>query len=96
MHQTEYQKHLAQRGRYTDTRDLDAAGQFKPFFHGDRIKVEGPMGTRFGRVGMTTGERPAFLLMHRSTDMGSWDVLGPEDKVTAVKNGSRYIPVAEG
>lgn len=92
----QYKRHLARRGQCTDTRDLDAASQFKPFFRGDRIRVEGPAGTRFGRVGMTTGTRPAFLLMHRSTDIGSWDVLGPEDKITGIKRGSRYIPHTAG
>jgi hypothetical protein len=89
---TPYEKHLAKRGYHTDTTDLDSASQFKPFFHGDRIKVEGPMGIRFGRVGMTTGVKPAFLLMHRSTDIGSWDVLGKDDKIIAVKCRGRYVP----
>lgn len=86
-----YKQHLARRGQYTDTTDLDAASQFKPHFHGPRIKVAGPAGTRFGTVGMTTGVKPAFLLMHRRTDIGSWDVLGPEDMVIAVKARSRYV-----
>jgi hypothetical protein len=37
--------------------------------------------------------KPAFLLMHRSSDIGSWDVLGPEDKVIAAKSGSKYREV---
>lgn len=60
---------------------------------GARVRVEGPMGTRTGTIGCTTGWRPAFLLMHRSSDIGSWDVLGPDDKVTAVKRGSTYVKV---
>jgi hypothetical protein len=90
---TAYERHLARRGQYTDTADLDAASQFKPFFHGDRIKVSGPMGVRFGRVGITTGTKPAFLLMHRITDIGSWDVLGKDDKIISVKCKGRYTPV---
>ena len=92
---TLYEQHMAARperidGHWVDTSEQDAASQFKPYFHGPRIKVTGPSGTRFGTVGMTSGWRPAFLLMHRSTDIGSWDVLGPDDKIVAVKYGSHY------
>lgn len=92
-HWTEYERHIARRGQPTDTTDLDAAGQFKRYVRGPRIKVTGPAGTRFGTVGMTTGWKPAFLLMHRRTDIGSSDVLGPGDQVIAVKVGSRYRAV---
>jgi hypothetical protein len=93
MAMTSYENHLAQRGP-TDTVDLDAAAQFKEYFRGPRIKVQcGSEPPRFGTVGMTTGTRPAFLLMHRSNDMGSSDVLGPNDHVVAVKCGSRYCSV---
>jgi len=95
---SEYERHMARRPKYdgehwTDTAELDAAGQFKPWFHGPRIKVAGPWGTRFGTVGMTTGWRPAFLLMHRSSDIGSSDLLGPDDHVVAVQRNGRYVPV---
>ena len=86
-----YEQHLIRRGQYTDTSDLDAAGQFKPYFRGPRIRVDGPAGIRTGTVGMTTGWRPAFLLMHRVTDSGSSDVLGPEDRIVAVQYGRRYV-----
>lgn len=85
----DYEHHLRTRRPFTDTSDLDAAGQFKAYFRGPRIKVEGPMGTRFGRVGMTTGEQPAFLLIHRASDLGSWDVLGPADKITGIQQTER-------
>lgn len=91
---TEYEKHMARRGQYTDTSDLDSAGQFKRYYHGPRVKVSGPLGIRFGVVSMTTGTRPAFLLMHRVTDTGSWDVLGPDDKIIAVKSCGRYHHIA--
>lgn len=90
-----YDLHMSTRGTYqghaTDTADLDAASQFKPYYHGERIRVtrdygDGETHTRTGTVGMTTGWRPAFLLMARSNSMGSSDVLGPEDKIVAVRD----------
>ena len=50
-----------------------------------RVDREAPEGKRTaeyvrrGRVGMTTGYKPAFLLMHRTTDIGSSDVLDAWD-----------------
>lgn len=46
---------------------------------------------RTGIVSRTTGWVPALLLIHRSNDIGSSDVLGPQDRITAVKRGRRYI-----
>jgi hypothetical protein len=60
---------------------------FIPYFESQaRIEVvtkypEGEAYKRRGRVGVTTGWRPTFLLMHRISDVGSGDVLGPNDKV---------------
>lgn len=106
---TEYERWVASKGSYhyspgdreghlMDYSSLDAAGQFKPYFRGPRIKVtttypDGETFTRFGTVGVTTGWRPVFLLMKRSDSVGSSDVLGPDDKVVAVKTGSHYRPV---
>jgi len=71
------------------------APQFAPYLHSDtRIKVRGPWGTRTGTVGITTGWRPAFLLMARTSAHGSSDLLGPEDQIIAVKRGRVYVPVA--
>ena len=49
------------------------------YFNGPRVKItttykDGETYTRTGRIGRTTGWRPAFLLMHRSSDSGSSDV----------------------
>lgn len=84
-----YDAHMRRRGP-TDTIHLDAVPQFKRYYHGERIKVEGPLGVRFGVVGMSTGPQPVFLLVHRITDTGSWDTLGPDDKIVGVKVGSHY------
>jgi hypothetical protein len=48
---------------------------------------------RTGTIGATTGWRPAFLLMHRSSDHGSSDLLSEQCRVTAVQVGRRYVPV---
>ena len=69
------------RNRYADRfdpSDLEAAADIRRWFVTTtaRVKVEGPMGTRFGRISTTTGWKPSFLLMHRCTDHGSWDLLG--------------------
>jgi hypothetical protein len=93
MSRNNYDSFMSRRAVSIDTANLDAASQFKPFFDGPRIKVEGPTGIRFGVVSMTTGHKPVFLLVHRDTDTGSSDVLGKDDKVIAVKNGSGYVPV---
>lgn len=73
--------------------DADLAEKFWPYYaSGARIKVTSPGGfTRTGTVGVTTGWRPAFLLMHRSDAMSSWDVLSASDEVVAVKRGRRYV-----
>jgi hypothetical protein len=75
------------------------APQFKPYYRsGARIKVRttfpsGQTWERTGIVGATTGWRPAFLLVHRSTNLGSSDVLSERDVVIAVQNGRNYMPV---
>jgi hypothetical protein len=72
----------------------ELAPEFIRWFNsGDRIKVKNDEYVRTGTVGVTTGWRPAFLLMHRSSDHGSGDVLGPNDQVTAVRYGRQYRDV---
>lgn len=87
-------------GSKWDTTALDAAPQFAAYFGtGQRIRVtrtyeSGETDTRTGRVSRTTGWRPAFLLMSRSNALGSSDVLGPDDVITAVQDSrGRYVPV---
>lgn len=64
---------------------------------GQRIRVANTRYdyVRTGTVGATGGWRPAFLLMHRSSDVGSSDILGPDDVITHVQYGRRYVPVAD-
>lgn len=88
-----------QHGERFDDSDLRAAKHFAPYYrNGVRLKVrrdygDGEYHERTGTVGKTTGWKPAFLLMHRSSDRGSSDVLGPEDEITHVHNGRQYVPV---
>lgn len=101
---------LIERGRKQwgdkyDPSDLLAAQHFAPFyFSKERVKVSdsrtqdnreyGGAWIRTGTVGMTTGWKPAFLLMHRSSDTGSSDVLSNYDTIIAIRNKrERYIPV---
>lgn len=68
--------------------DSSLAPQFVRYFEsGERIEVAGDEGegyVRRGRVGVTTGWKPAFLLMHRTSDHGSSDVLGERDEVARI------------
>jgi hypothetical protein len=75
----------------------DLAPQFAKFYGTDaRVRVESPGGfVRTGRIGKTTGWRPAFLLMHRRGDMGSSDVLRATDKITHVQIGRIYKPITD-
>lgn len=50
---------------------------------------------RRGVVGITTGWRPAFLLIARATSRGSSDVLGPDDVVLSYWSGREYTPVTK-
>lgn len=58
-----------------------------------RVRVENTEtgSVRCGFVSRTSGWRPMLLLVHRRGDMGSWDVLGPRDRIVAVKRGRHYI-----
>lgn len=69
-------------------------------FYGEETRVivertysDGSTHRRAGRISVTTGWRPAFLLVRRSSDMGSSDVLSADDRITAVQYGRRYYPV---
>jgi hypothetical protein len=57
-----------------------------------RVKVCDARGNyeRTGKVSRSVGPRPVLLLMHRSGDVGSSDVLCAHDRVTAWWDGNRY------
>ena len=64
----------------------DLSKKFIPFYNtGGRIEVKTPCGTmERGRVGITTGRKPAFLLMHRTSDYGSSTVLSGDYEITRI------------
>ena len=79
-------------GAQFDPADLDA--RFIPYFeNGARIKVEVFGRTITGTVGVTSGRKPAFLLMRTVRSMGSCEVLGPDYKLVAVRRGRIYAPL---
>lgn len=72
-------------GERFDPSDLEAAAEAVRKHYGSGTRVilrttydDGSTHTRAGRVGMTTGWRPAFLLMSSTRAIGSSDVIGPE------------------
>lgn len=75
----------AEHGAKFDPSDLAPA--FIQYFESqERIEVvnKGFGYRRRGRVGVTSGWKPAFLLIHRVSDWGSSDVLGAGDEVVKV------------
>lgn len=74
--------------------DSSLAPQFKRFLRtGQRIKVRTRYGeTKFGTVGVTTGWKPSFLLMHNSRSIGSSTLLHADDEILGVKIGNEYRP----
>lgn len=79
---------VSQKRRQFGTRfsTADLAEQFVPHFEsGDRIEVLFSYGDIVrGTVGVTTGWRPAFILLLRRNSMGSSHVLKKEDKVLRI------------
>jgi hypothetical protein len=87
-----YQEYLERKSRQAGTR-FDAsnlAPQFIPYFESQqRIEVEFRRGPHVlyygrGRVGVTTGWKPVFILMPRIDSIGSSEVLGDDDKIVKV------------
>lgn len=62
------------------------APKWKPYYEsGARIEVRFSCGTvKRGRVGVTTGWQPSFLLMLRTSDYGSSHLLEEEDELVKV------------
>lgn len=83
-------------GKFSES---DLPAKFRPFLRsGQRIRVSRVYSpdetyTRTGTVGVTTGHKPAFLLMRRASDHGSSDVLSDKDTITHVQYGRTYVPV---
>ena len=61
----------------------------RQYFRGPRVEVtttydSGETFVRRGRISITTGWKPCLLLMHRTSDIGSWDTLNSNDRITAI------------
>ena len=79
-----------QYGAQWETSDLHA--RFIPYFNtGQRVEVTHIDGDKSrGYVGVTTGWKPAFLLLYNRRSIGSSVVLGKGDIVTRTFNARRY------
>ena len=87
-------RRTAQYGDKFDVSDLDK--RFIAFYqNGQRIKVETCGMVMTGTVGVTTGWKPAFLLMRTSRSIGSSWILGTESKLLSVQASykGKYIAV---
>lgn len=77
------ERKIKEYGNRFDASDL--APQFVKYFENQaRIEVELSYGSERGRVGVSTGWKPVFLLIHRRTDRGSSTLLRKEDKVKRI------------
>lgn len=74
----------------------ELASAFVPYFESqERVRVRLKYGEEMtGTIGVTTGWRPAFLLMRSSRALGSSVVLSSEASVIAVKRGRKYVTLA--
>ena len=97
---TEYEAYIAcQDAKYGDKFDAsDLAPQFVDAFNtGGRVRVRFSYGEELtGTIGVTTGWRPAFLLMRTSRSIGSPWTLGAGDQIVAYKaDGGRAYRLVE-
>lgn len=84
---SEYIAYLKRQSKkYGDKFDpSNLAPQFAPYLHSwNRVTVDMWDKVRKGYVGVTTGWRPVFLLMHRLTSIGSSNLLNSEHKLLEV------------
>jgi len=75
--------------------DASALSQkFVPYFNSrERIKVRVGSSIYHGTVGVTTGWAPCFLLITRSTNIGSSITLDDCDDILAVQRNGKYVPL---
>lgn len=65
------------------------APQFRPYYHGPRLEVrttysDGTTYTRRGRIGITTGHVPVFVLLPRRDSHSSSDILDDRDEIVRI------------
>lgn len=79
-------------GAKFDTSELDQ--RFVEYFNNRRrIKVDTYGMTLTGTIGVTSGWRPAFLLMRTSRSTGSSWLMSPRVKIIAVQYGRKYTEI---
>jgi len=84
---SEYIAYLKRQSKkYGDKFDpSNLAPQFAPYLHSwNRVTVDMWDKVRKGYVGVTTGWRPVFLLLHRRNSIGSTNILTLNDKLLEV------------
>ena len=87
MNNTRFTEYLARKRReYGDKFDpSDLAPQFIDYFNnGARIEVDMGYEVKRGRIGVTMGWKPAFLLMLTTRSIGSPYILERTHKITRV------------
>lgn len=99
--QDRYERGHRQYGEQWDPAEMDACPHLHHAYNtSERVEVVrqypdgNPGEPRRGRVSTTTGWRPAFVLVHRSSDHGSADLLTTSDRIVAVQRGRTYVPLA--
>jgi hypothetical protein len=65
------------------------APKFKPYYNGPRLEIrttypDGTTYTRRGRIGITTGYCPVFLLLPRRDSRSSSDILDDRDEIVRI------------
>jgi hypothetical protein len=81
----------AEYGKKFNSKDL--AKKFVPYFEsGQRIEIKTEYGEiKRGYVGVTTGWRPAFLLISRSNSLGSSELLSNKTEILKSINKYRFL-----
>ena len=78
-----YQRKLREYGEKFDTSDLNPL--FIPYYENQqRIEVDFGYEVKSGRIGITTGWKPVFLLMLRRDSSSSSYTIGENDKVLRI------------
>jgi hypothetical protein len=69
--------------------EVGLAPQFRPYYNGPRVEVrttypDGTTHTRRGRIGITAGHHPVFILLPRRDSRFSSDTLNDRDEIVRV------------
>lgn len=83
------------KGTYVNFDESALVPSCVPYFESQqRVRVEFSHGViKTGRIGLTTGWTPAFILMLTSRSLGSMWVINHDDKIIAVQKNGKYHQV---